>query len=126
MKKKLDVINLELGIEPDKLITPPGVTEKTQQKLSEIIEFKQEEQQVQQHKIAAAELKEEVADKALHLLLEEGMDGVPVEELNKLANGNLSGLILRVNNLIKKRGDLWKLKKKTMRGKAYYILKTSV
>ena len=126
MKKKIEIINLELGIEPTKLTIPPVLNQETANKIDELIQNEVKEQNVEQkeQKIIEQQQKEDITDKCLHLLLESRGNGIPSEELVKLSNNNLSSLILRLNNLIKKRGALWKIKKKRVQGKTFYIILT--
>ena len=45
-----------------------------------------------------------------------------IELLTLASTANLSSLILRLNNFIKNRGDIWKLQKRKLNGKVYYKL----
>jgi hypothetical protein len=126
MAKRLQIVNLELGIS-QKLQTQeiPVVSQPTQEKIANIINIAED------RKDAAVALQNKLSEKDNHIerifksLMDSGSNGMLIDDVIKGYEGNIISLTVRLNNLIKKRGNLWKLKKTHKEGKIRYYLKTT-
>lgn len=126
MAKRLQIVNLELGISQTlQTQETPKIPQPIQEKIINVINIAEE------RKNAAIALQNKLSEKDNHIertfkaLIDAGPNGIPVDEIIKGYDGNIISLTVRLNNLIKKRGGLWKLKKIRREGKIYYCFKTT-
>lgn len=125
MNKKLDIIELDLGMEITDL-EKPTISQKTQEKIHTIIDYaKQEQKSLQQIK---SKIDDKLIEECFKILLKAHTDHKEIssEELLKTAQSkNLSSLIARINHFIKRRGGLWEIKRKRHKGQNLYSLTPS-
>jgi hypothetical protein len=128
-KKPLEVVDLLLGIDSDKLSTKPELSTKTQTNINAHDETKlreKEEDDRAKEKIKEAEqniIKQ--TTECFNKLLDAGNTGIDSLTLQAICGGkNMLSISGRLSNLIKKRGGLWKLHKRKLGGKTIYCLKT--
>ena len=125
MIKKIKIIELELGIDVD--LSKPTLHINTEQQIKNKIELAKQEQEAidsvrekrQQKKI------NKHIEECFRELLEANKQGkeLTAKKLLEIAEtNNLSSLILRLNNYIKKRGELWKIKKRKSKKDILYSI----
>lgn len=131
-KKKLDVVELELGVDVTDVTARPKLHPETEENIARRIRLAKQEtdaiKRLHEKRDKERQDKEKATEQCFRLLLDANKKGekVPVAKLiTKAGDMTLSTLILRLNNLIKKRGELWKIKKTQSKKKMYYHLTTS-
>ena len=119
-KTKLEIINLNLGIQ----ITEDEIHPKTAENIQTRIKTIQKEKQLitkhikeEQHNLS------EIAQKCFKLLLETQPNKIAADRLLGDSNLNLSSLIQAINKYIKNNyQDTMELKKSKIKGKTHYYL----
>lgn len=125
-KQKLEIVELILGTDVD--IHPQNITKETKEFISQKIRLTLKEQEaINKYKLKQQQDKKQKLDAiqtCFELMLKNHKTSTPtpIEEIIKLSDANLNSFILRLINFIKKRGNLWKIKKNTKNGKKYYSL----
>ena len=125
MAKKLEVIELNLGIDPENLTKKPPISPATQQRIDQFAQQKTAEQaaiiKYKQKKQEEEKLKEEAATKVYKALSETPNNGLTIDDLIKIAETpDIISVMVRLRNMIKKRGNLWKIQKGKHNGKSVY------
>lgn len=125
MAKKLEVIELNLGVDPESLTKKPSLSPATQQRITEFTQQKQQEHDAiiryQQKKQKEEKCKEEAAIKVYKALSETTGNGLTVDELLEISQTpDIISLMVRLRKLIKQRGNLWDIKKGKRNGKSIY------
>jgi hypothetical protein len=117
-KPKLQIVDLELGIDPQEATKKIEIPPETIAKAEKINNFDKQEyaalEAIRAKKQAEEQAREEGIDRAFKALATaaEEKQGVAATELVVLAGStDLSGVMLRLRNYIKKRGDLWMISK---------------
>ena len=136
MTKKLDIIDLNLGFDPNDVTDKPKLSEKTKERVAGLITHEKIEQSaIRKHKESKQATEQQKA-KAIETIFKqlsvlasnEGIaaKSMPIHEIIKTADTmDPSSVILRLNNYIKKKG-LWQLKKSQIKGINHYYLVPSV
>lgn len=129
-KKHLEVVELQLGIDTDKLSTKPVLFGATQVKIDQFKDTKIEETISDSAAKELIKIEEQTTHQLIttcfNKLLEAGGTGVDSIEISGICGGkSMLSIMVRLNNLIKKRGGLWKVTKKKSNGKTIYYLKTT-
>lgn len=123
MKQKIEVIDLELGIEVNN--TPP-ICESTLSKINEKIDVCSKEQEIIER---VKEKKERAIEQCFQKLLETAQtDGVEIDQKTLLAiagTNNVISLMLGIKNLMRKRGNLWVIVKHKRGATVYYSFRPS-
>lgn len=117
--RRLPIVSLDLGIEP--IIAKEVVSEKTVEKIQDRLTRAVSEHKITEKVDQQLKQKEEAVNKCYQKLVDAGSEGITVEEL-LVDYDNLISLIGKIRNIIKKRGDIWKLRKRRKQGKTYYYL----
>ena len=123
---KLEVVELILGTDIN--VSNQQLTTETKEFISQKIRLTLKEQEaINKFKLKQQQNKKQKLDAiqaCFELMLENHKTSTltPVEEIIKLSNINLNSFMLQLTNFIKKRGNLWKIKKNTKNGKKYYSL----
>jgi molecular chaperone DnaK (HSP70) len=128
-KKKLEIIDLELGIDVSDLTATPPISPETQEQIDLKIRLAKQEtdaiKRVKAKREKQQNQKDSIIEQCFKTLLEanDKDEKVPLEEIQKISGDmKLSSVVLMINNLIKKRGNLWCLIKSTKNKKKYYHL----
>lgn len=129
MAKKIEIIDLDLGFDPQSLTTKPPLSEKTAERLDQLIKHEQKEQKAIQNykeqKQQTEQKREEALENCLKKLIEltEQKELLSIEDLLKICESDEPvGTMIRLRNLIKKRGNLWDIKKRRVDNKTKYQL----
>ena len=128
-KSKIEIIDLNLGFDPRDLTTRPQTSEKTIEKAKDLIAHEQIEQKaIQDHKERLAQ-ENQKKDEALEACLKKLIERVDTKETTSIEEvltitGSIDpvGIMIRLRNLIKRRGSLWEIKKTRAGGKTQYFL----
>lgn len=130
-KQKIEVVELNLGKVADDL-TLPTVSPETQAVMDQKLRLAKMEKEaidrVRKKRQDQEQQKQDAVEKGFQLLKEafDKKELVSIEQLFKLTDAeNLSSFMLRLNNFIKKRGELWKIKRRTKGGKKFYEITPS-
>jgi hypothetical protein len=128
-KEKLKIIELDLGIDIDNTLQPMPIRSETKQQITETIKLAKLEQDAINKLRTKKKHKEQ---KQLNTIIRcykalydstKNNTTISASELIKISEtDNLSGLIIRLNNYIKKRGTHYKIKKKRIKGQTHYTL----
>lgn len=117
-RQKLQVIDLNLGIDPQEITKKPEITPSTIEKANRIIAFDAQEhaalQRIREQKAKEEQAKEDGIERVYKALIAAATEqkGVLATELIAIAgSADLSSVILRLRNYAKKRGDLWQITK---------------
>ena len=126
-KKKLDIIELNLGEDVSDLTATPPINSETQENINKKIRLAKQEtdaiQRVKNKRNEQQKQKEDIINTCFKLLLEttENDGKISADKIKEIIGEmNLSSVILMIKNLIKKRGNLWHIKKFTKNKKNYY------
>lgn len=130
-KKKIEVVELNLGVDLEP-VEPDSVHPDTRKKINQKIRLadmeKQAMDQVRQKRQKQQEQKQSAVEQAYQTLQQAYKDNqlVELQQLQQISDTDrFSSFILRLNNYIKKRGGIWKLRKKTKNKIKYYYLTPS-
>lgn len=130
-KQKIEVVELNLGKVADDLALPT-VNPETQAVMDQKLRLAKMEKEaidrVRKKRQDQEQQKQDAIEKAFQLLKEafDKKELVSIEQLFKFTDvENLSSFMLRLNNFIKKRGELWKIKRRTKGGKKFYEITPS-
>ncbi len=121
-KKKLTIVNLELGINPE-LETEVKISPQTEAKIQKVVK-----DSVNDEKLLAAvreKREHESIEKCLQALVKatEKNETISATHLLEMAGcENLVSVMVRVKNLIAKRGGIWVIRKKKVDGVNHYYL----
>lgn len=117
-KPKLQVIDLNLGIDPQEITKKPEITPSTIEKADRIIAFDAQEfaalKRIREQKAKEEQAKEDGVERAYKALVAAATEqkSVLATELVAIAGStDLSSVILRLRNYTKKRGYLWQITK---------------
>ena len=126
-KPKLEVIEIQLGIDP---IPIGDIHPETKEKIKNLVEFTVKEKQA----LDQIKLRPEQTKKAYSMLyakmeetkLNPGDNHILAKDLiYETRTTNLSTLIQALNKHIKEKGNIWKLKRKIIKGENAYFLTVS-
>ena len=126
MAKKLEVIELDLGVSPGDLTKKVPIAPATQQRIDQLVQHEKTEHDAivkyKQKKQLEEKQKEEAVTKIYKALAADSPNrDFSVDELLQIAQyTDIIGLMLRLRHHIKDRGNLWKLQKGKRNGKTTY------
>jgi hypothetical protein len=128
MNKKIEIINLDLGIDPEQTIKKPTISQPTIDKIEKAIDLNKKEQVAFKKVIEKRQQKQthsDIIETLLATLLSAAankheLSSSEILEITK--SSNLSGTMLRLRNLIKRRGNDYKIISRREDGIAYYSL----
>lgn len=128
-KRKLEIIELNLGIDPDEVLRPIPIEPDTKQRITETVKLAKLEQDAINKLKAKKKDKEQkqldVITRCYRILHNSAKKNatVPAQRLLEISQtDNLSGLMTRIRNYIKKRGAHYKIKKRKVKGQTHYTL----
>jgi len=121
-KKKLIVVNLELGVNPE-LETDIPISPQTEAKIQKIVKDSVDDDKLLD---AVREKREhQTIEKCLQALVKatEKNETISATHLLEIAeHDNLVSVMVRIKNLIAKRGGIWVIRKKKVDGVSHYYL----
>jgi len=121
-KKKLIVVNLELGINPE-LETNIQISPQTEAKIQKVVKDSVDDEKLL--KAVREKREQESIEKCLQALVKatEKNETISATHLLEMAeHDNLVSVMVRIKNLIAKRGGIWIIKKKKADGVNQYYL----
>lgn len=127
-KKIIEIVELQLGIDTDKLSTKPSISNQTQNKIESYHEAQLKNKEIEDNAKNKIQEAEQSTNKQIiecfNKLLEVGDIGIDSIVIIGMCSGkSMLSIMVRLNNLIKKRGSLWKVHKRKNGGKTFYYLK---
>lgn len=126
-KQKIEIIELNLGIDPN-LGVKPTINPQTESRIEHLKERQTQEQEnitaYLDKKKQEEQSREEGVEKVYKILSSDPNTGLNSAELLIVANSaDIVGTMVRLRNLIRKRGDLWAIRKNKIADKTVYRFK---
>lgn len=128
-KQKIEIVELALGTDIN--ISNPQLTPETKEYIDQKVRLTVKEQEaidkLRLKRQQEEKQKQDAIQTCFELMLENHKTSTltSVEEIVKIADSGLNSFMLRLANYVKKRDNLWKIKKSTKDGKRYYSLTPS-
>lgn len=126
-KPKVEVIELNLGVDPSELLQTPSVSQQSQERIAYLMELSAKEMEginkIKQKEQEEALRKDEGTDRLYRRLVELAAEqtGLTTPELMQIAGSDDHvGTMVRLHNYIKKRGGLWEIVKSKAGGRTTY------
>jgi hypothetical protein len=128
MSKKIEIVNLDLGIDPEQTIKRLPISQPTSDKIDKVIDLNKKEQAAFEKVIEKRQQKQTYSDIIETLLAnmlnaaanKQELSGTEILTMTK--SNNLSGIMLRLRNLVKRRGNNYKIISRREDGISYYSL----